>query len=116
MEILCQQLEKFLDKIKVKIILGQATPKSKLVRKIESKFPSNLKIIRETTNLKEEISNSKFGMCAGGVTSYEFASLGVPFAIICQYKHQQVTAKEWQNKGIAWNLGFPNKKTKISNP
>ena len=112
-EILCQQLEKFLDKIKVKIILGQATPKSKLVRKIESKFPSNLKIIRETTNLKEEISNSKFGMCAGGVTSYEFASLGVPFAIICQYKHQRVTAKEWQNKKIAWNLGFPNKKTKL---
>ena len=27
-EILCQQLEKFLDKIKVKIILGQAPPKS----------------------------------------------------------------------------------------
>ena len=52
-------------------------------------------------------------MCAGGVTSYEFASLGVPFAIICQYKHQRVTAKEWQNKKIAWNLGFPNKKTKL---
>ena len=52
-------------------------------------------------------------MCAAGVTSYEFASLGVPFVIICQYKHQQITAKEWQNKGIAWNLGFPNKKTKI---
>jgi spore coat polysaccharide biosynthesis predicted glycosyltransferase SpsG len=52
-------------------------------------------------------------MCAGGVTSYEFASLGVPFAIICQYKHQRVTAKEWQNKKVAWNLGFPNKKTKM---
>ena len=91
-EILCQQLEKFLDKIKVKIILGHATSKSKRVERIESKFPNSLKIIHETTNFKKEISNSKFGICAGGVTSYEFASLSVPFAIICQYKHQRVTA------------------------
>ena len=112
-EILCQELENSLDKIKVKIILGHATSKSKLVKRVESKFTNNLEIINETRNLKKEILNSRFGICAGGITTYEFASLGVPFAIICQYKHQLATAKEWEKKGIAFNLGFPNKKTKI---
>ena len=111
-QILCQQLEIFLDKIKVKIILGQSTLKSNQVKIIQSKFPKNLEIINETNNLKKEISNSKFGICAGGITTYEFASIGTPFAIICQYKHQLATAKEWEKKKIAFNLGFPNKKTK----
>jgi len=109
-QILCQQLEKFLDKIKIIIILGQATSKSNEVKIIESKFPNNLEIISETNNLKKEILSSRFGICAGGITTYEFASLGIPFAIICQYKHQLATAREWEKKGLAFNLGFPNKK------
>ena len=32
----------------------------------------------------------------------------IPFAIICQVKHQILTAKEWEKKGIAINLGMPN--------
>tara|TARA_B000000460_G_C21366894_1_gene327886 strand:- start:5 stop:712 length:708 start_codon:yes stop_codon:yes gene_type:complete len=109
-QILCQQLEIFLDKIKVKIILGQSTSKSNQVKIIESKFPNNLEIISETNNLKKEILSSRFGICAGGITTYEFASLGIPFAIICQYKHQLATAREWEKNGLAFNLGFPNKK------
>ena len=112
-QILCQQLEKFLDKIKIIIILGQATSKSNEVKIIESKFPNNLEIISETNNLKKEILSSRFGICAGGITTYEFASLGIPFAIICQYKHQLATAREWEKKGLAFNLGFPNKKTNM---
>ena len=112
-QILCQQLEIFLDKIKVKIILGQSTSKSNQVKIIESKFPNNLEIISETNNLKKEILSSRFGICAGGITTYEFASLGIPFAIICQYKHQLATAREWEKKGLAFNLGFPNKKTNM---
>lgn len=112
-QILCQQLEIFLDKIKVKIILGQSTSKSNQLKIIQSKFPNNLEIITETNNLKKEILSSRFGICAGGITTYEFASLGIPFAIICQYKHQLVTAREWEKKGLAFNLGFPNKKTNM---
>ena len=36
----------------------------------------------------------------------------VPFAIICQYPHQLITAKEWERKGIAINLGKINKNLK----
>ena len=30
----------------------------------------------------------------------------IPFAIICQYKHQLITAREWANRDIAENLGL----------
>jgi len=103
-------LEIILDKItrykkSFKIILGPATKKTSRLNKLEKKY-KNIKFINKTRNLKKEISCSSFGICAGGITTYEFATLNVPFAIVCQYKHQIITAKEWQKKKIAKNLGF----------
>ena len=48
------------------------------------------------------------GLCSGGITTYEFATMNIPFAIICQYKHQVLTAKAWEKKKIAYNLGLPS--------
>jgi len=59
----------------------------------------------------KSISEARFGLCAGGITSYEFACLNVPFAIICQVKHQLITAKEWEKQEIARNLGLLTKNT-----
>jgi len=112
-EIFLNQVQKYLGKIFVEIILGHATKKTKLIKIFEKKYQNNLKIISETKDLKKEISKTRFGICSGGITTYEFANLGVPFGIICQYKHQQKTAREWEKLGVAINLGFPNKKTEI---
>lgn len=109
---LCYKLEKNLDKITAKIILGAATKKSKKIKFLESKYPKRLQIIQETKNMKKEISHAEFGICSGGITTYEFTSLGVPFVIICQYKHQLKTAREWQKRNIALNFGLPNKQTR----
>ena len=56
--------------------------------------------------MKKEIASSKFGICAGGITTYEFSVMKVPFAIICQYDHQIITAREWAKRKMAINLGF----------
>jgi len=111
-DILCTELEKNLDKITVKIILGAATKKSKNMKFLESKYPKRLQIIQETKNMKKEISHAEFGICSGGITTYEFTTLGIPFVIICQYKHQLKTAREWQKRNIALNFGLPNKQTR----
>ena len=106
--IFCKQLTKYLDKITAKIILGPATKKSKELKNLEKKFRGKIKIISATKNMKKEISNAEFGICGGGITTYEFAAMGVPFAIICQYKHQLKTARAWKRKKIAINFGFSN--------
>jgi len=111
-EFLCDSLENFLDQIKVKIILGPATKKSKKISDLELKYSKNLKILPLSINLKKEILSAKFGICAGGITTYEFASMNIPFAIICQYKHQLETAKAWEKRKFGFNLGLPNKNTK----
>ena len=61
--------------------------------------------------MSKEISNCMYGICSGGITSYEFAACGKPFAIICQNDHQVMTASKWESKGFAKNLGLANKNT-----
>ena len=114
---LCNKLEKFLPKLKIKIILGPTTKKTNYIKQIEKRYSNSLEIICYTNNLRKEILQSRFGLCSGGITTYEFAASKVPFAIICQYPHQQLTAREWQKHGYAINLGSVDKKlpNKINN-
>jgi len=96
---------------KILVILGPATDKTKEILKIEKNHKKNIKIIKETSNFQKDISNAKVGISGGGISTYEFARLKIPFGVICQYKHQLVTAKEWAKKGIAENLGSFNIKS-----
>lgn len=91
--------------LKTKIILGPATVKTSMIKKLSMKH-NHFDLVQTTKNMKKDISSAKFGICAGGLTTYEFAALNVPFGIVCQYKHQILTAKEWEKKKIAKNLGF----------
>ncbi|MBS3926355.1 MAG: hypothetical protein KGZ34_06675 [Nitrosarchaeum sp.] len=109
-----QALENYDPEFPIKIILGPGAPK---LIKIQKNFKSKITVLQETKNMYKEILSAEFGLCSGGITSYEFASLGVPFAIISQVRHQVKTAKEWEKLGVAYNLGFVNKMTykKIEN-
>lgn len=98
-------------KLKIRIILGPIAGKSKKVLAFSKKYSKNIEYVQETKNMHMEISNSKFGFTTGGVTTYEFASMNIPFAIICDDKHQIPTAREWARKKVAINLGFLSKKT-----
>jgi len=98
-------------KLKIKIILGPIAGKSKKVLAFSKKYSKNVEFVQETKNMYDEISKSKFGFTTGGVTTYEFASMNMPFAVICDDKHQIPTAREWARKKAAINLGFLNNKT-----
>jgi len=111
-ELLLESLANYFDKLKIKIILGPATTRSQKIKTYEKKYGSRVKIIKKTNSMHKEISNCRFGLCSGGLTTYEFASLNVPFAVISQVKHQLVTAKEWHKRGIGKNLGIISKNTK----
>lgn len=105
-------LFKYLNNLKVKIILGPLTKKSKKILVFEQKFPDRLKVVQKTNNMQKEMIQARCGICAGGITTYEFASLKIPFAIICQVKDQLITAREWEKRNVAINLGLINKKSK----
>lgn len=111
LELFLKKISKLEKQLKIKLILGPATNKSLKIKNFK-KSHHNIDIVRKTKYMKKEISSSKFGICGGGITSYEFAALNVPFAIVCQYPHQIITAKEWNKKKIAKNLGFVEPNTK----
>ncbi len=111
LEIILKKISKYKIKIKIKIILGHATKNKSIISKFVTKS-NEITIINKTNNMKKEISSTKFGICAGGITTYEFAALHIPFAIVCQYKHQIFTANEWHKRKIAKNLGFIQKEPK----
>jgi len=92
-------------KFKMKIILGPGTKESKFIQKNEKKYSKLLIVEKQTTKMYFEIGKTKFGLCAGGITSYEFARMGVPFGIICLTNHQKLTANEWQKRKMIKNLG-----------
>jgi spore coat polysaccharide biosynthesis predicted glycosyltransferase SpsG len=110
-------VEKILDFIitknynfKILVILGPATRKTKKILKIEKQYKKNIKIIKETKRFQDEISKGENGITAGGISTYEFARLNIPFGIICQYNHQLITSREWAKRGIGENLGMFNVK------
>lgn len=109
-EIFLEQLIKFPGTIKTKIIHGPSSEKTARIKEIEREFPGYFSLIA-VGDMYKEISNTKFGLCSGGITTYEFATLGIPFAIISQVKHQTTTAKIWEKNKIATDLGIVDRNT-----
>jgi spore coat polysaccharide biosynthesis predicted glycosyltransferase SpsG len=105
-DMLLKSLEQYIPKIKAKIVLGNATKKTPIIRKFERKYAKYVSIVRTSENFHKDICQSKYGLCSGGITSYEYASIGIPFGIICQVKHQLKTAKIWEKSHTAQNLGL----------
>lgn len=104
-------LPKFLPKLKVKIIIGPSSKKTKKIMELERQFKKSLQVIKFSKNIRNEIVNSKFGLCGGGITTYEFALFKIPFFIICQYEHQITTAKYWKKFGYSFDYVIPKDKT-----
>tara|TARA_B100001167_G_C16774479_1_gene310205 strand:+ start:6448 stop:7449 length:1002 start_codon:yes stop_codon:yes gene_type:complete len=115
--ILLQSLKNNIENFRIKIILGPSTKKNAELAKLVTKYKKHISILQKVPNIRREINETKFGFCSGGITTYEFACMKVPFAIICQYPHQLTTAREWQKLGIGLNLGQPTSSTskKIQN-
>lgn len=109
--ILLKCLESYISKIKIKIILGPGTNLDSVISYYKKIYGKNLIIIQETNQMFSEIKTAKYGLCSGGITSYEIASCHIPFGIISQVEHQLITAIEWEKKHLAMNLGIINKHT-----
>lgn len=112
-KILLMLLGKYVNLLRIKIILGPFTVRTKVLKKYITKYNNkNLEIIQQTDKMQSLIAKARFGICSGGITTYEFAAMKVPFAIICQVRHQLITAKEWERQKVALNFGLINNKTR----
>ena len=102
----------YLDKLKVEIILGPVNRKKRKLYNLQKKYPKNLFIKESTSDMAKEMCKTKYGLCSGGLTSYEFVSMGIPIGIIPDDNHQIITAKHWEKLGFAKNLGIISETTR----
>jgi len=79
---LAKILPNYLDKMKVKIIIGPVAKKSTNLIKLQKKYPKNLFVKKSTNNMAKEMSQTEYGLCTGGLTSYEFVCMKIPIGII----------------------------------
>jgi UDP-2,4-diacetamido-2,4,6-trideoxy-beta-L-altropyranose hydrolase len=105
-------LQEFLDRIELKIILGPVAKITNELKNLGKKYPNQIIIQKNSNDMHKEILKSSFGICSGGLTTYEFSSIGIPFIMICDDAHQLITAKEWNKRKIGINLGIVNENTK----
>jgi UDP-2,4-diacetamido-2,4,6-trideoxy-beta-L-altropyranose hydrolase len=110
--VVVNSLKVFLDRIELKIILGPAAKITNELKNLNKKYPNQIIIQKDVKNMHKEILKSSFGICSGGLTTYEFAAMGIPFIMICDDNHQLITAKEWNKRKIGINLGIVNENTK----
>ena len=108
-EVVLKILPYYLNKLKIKIILGPVAKKNSKLNNLQKKYPKNLKIKNSTKNMAKEMSETKYGLCTGGLSTYEFSCMKIPIGIISDDNHQMITAKQWQKLGFARNLGIMNK-------
>jgi len=97
--------------LKIKLILGPATAYSSEIKNLEQQMKNHITILQSVSDMHKEMNSSRYGLCSGGITSYEFACMKIPFAILSQVAHQTITAREWERLFIAKNLGIKNKFT-----
>ena len=111
-ENILEELSKLSNLHRIKIILGPGTTQSINILNFIKNNNKKITIVQKTKDMHRDISLSRYGICSGGLTTYEFASQKVPFAIVCQVKHQLITAKTWEKLGNAKNFGMMSIKTK----
>lgn len=111
-ETIVKILPYYLNKLKVKIILGPVTKKNLELKSLQKKYSKNLYVKNSTSNMTKEMRETKYGLCTGGLTTYEFVCMRIPVGIIPDDHHQIITAKHWEKLGFAKNLGIVSKATK----
>lgn len=90
---------------KIKVVLGPHCPWIKGITDLSHSMPWETKILVNISNMAEIMANSDLCIGAGGITSWERCSLGLPSIIIEIAKNQSVACKALHKQGAAIFLG-----------
>ncbi|MDL1971509.1 MAG: UDP-2,4-diacetamido-2,4,6-trideoxy-beta-L-altropyranose hydrolase [Candidatus Desulfofervidaceae bacterium] len=102
-------LQRFDRKLEMDIVIGFAFP---YIEELETNLKKSKHKIKLHKNISaQEMAELMFendiGIGAGGLTQYEFVSIGLPAFIICEnVQHQYELANWFENKGALINLGM----------
>lgn len=87
------------------VIGGDFNYRDELIRVAEA-GENQIEIVDQISDLSSMFSWCDACICAGGLTKYEAAYLGIPLAVLSQTGLEFNESQTFFNKGMAYNLGF----------
>ncbi|WP_040952420.1 UDP-2,4-diacetamido-2,4,6-trideoxy-beta-L-altropyranose hydrolase [Gorillibacterium massiliense] len=92
------------NKLKVKVILGQANPNISVIQS-KCHMLKNTKLLIQPASMAREMATSDLAICGGGTMTWERYCMGLPAITIAIADNQVELAKEGQGQGIDLYLG-----------
>lgn len=92
----------------IDVVVGSSNPHLHELQRIAEKFPHRLRLRQNIRDMTSLISRSDLAITAGGTTTWELATFGVPMIAFTIAQNQVELAKGIERKGLAINLGWPS--------
>jgi len=94
------------DTFDIRVSLGPASEPSDHLEKIAAASSHNVHILHEVPSLIAEFAAADLVICAGGISLYELAAIGVPAAAIASEPHEVDTIRYCAAHGTCLDLGW----------
>ncbi len=104
--------------VEVKIVVGRSYNNIERLTKLVEEFGNGSCVVEQCPDLSVLFSWCSVCICAGGLTKYEAAYLGIPTLVISQNEEQHEETVSFSALGLVYNLGRLNdsdKSTRTAN-
>lgn len=95
-----------LNGIKATIVIGPAFRYAAEVMALRQSAPENFSFVMNASDLAPLMSKAHMAITAVGTTIYELAYMGVPSALIANYREDSVDLAAFEALGVSKSLGF----------
>ncbi len=93
-------------RVRVKVVVGNGYRHKEMLIRLVDKFENGSNVVEQRPDLAELFYWCDICICAGGLTKYEAAYLGVPALVMSQNEEQAQETVYFAKLGLAYDLGL----------
>jgi len=90
----------------ITVILGGANPNQEEVKALAESLQHTTEVVIDVRDIAKRMQQADLAIAAGGTTTYELLSLGVPFITGAFAENQKAIADALEAKNLAQNIGW----------
>ncbi len=93
------------------VVVGGSSPHSDSLATDIWHPTSNIRLVRDASNMPELMAQADLAICAGGTTAWELCFMGVPMLVLTLADNQRANSEQLAKAGVARNLGWHSEVT-----
>ncbi|MCI5156946.1 MAG: UDP-2,4-diacetamido-2,4,6-trideoxy-beta-L-altropyranose hydrolase [Candidatus Electrothrix sp. AUS1_2] len=99
-------LSEIASRLTVRVVVGSCYQAKETLYQQVTRCNHDCNVIDQLPDLTEQFAWCDVCICAGGLTKYEAAYLGIPAAVLSQNKEQAEETRHFARRGLAFDLGL----------